>query len=151
MYNIKHNKPSKRSRYSQGYINPKSCKKLYPGISNDIIIYRSSYEKTFIHWLESCKDVKYWGSECIEIPYISALDNKIHKYYPDYVVEFLNGSKMIVEIKPLNQTQKPINENVWAYKEYLRNISKWNAAKKWCDDRGYKFKIITENTIDKIS
>lgn len=148
---IKHLKPSKSSRYQQGYINPESCKKLFPSISRDIIIYRSSYEKTFIYWLESNKSVKYWGSECFSIPYLSALDNKEHSYYPDYIVEFVDGTKMVVEIKPYNQTQNPVNENnMWAKREYIKNMCKWKAAKKYCDDRGFKFKVLTENTIYKL-
>lgn len=147
---IKNVKPSRNSRYTQGYINPKSCKKLFPNIANDIIIYRSSYEKIFIGWLENNKNVKYWGSECFGIPYISALDNKQHTYYPDYIIEFANGDKMVVEIKPYNQTYKPVNENSWANKEYIRNISKWKYAKEYCEQRGYKFKILTENTIYRL-
>lgn len=147
---IKNIKPSRNGRYAQGYINPKSCKKLFPNITNDIIIYRSSYEKIFISWLENNKNVKYWGSECFGIPYISALDNKQHTYYPDYIIEFVNGDKMVVEIKPYNQTYKPVNENSWANKEYIRNISKWKYAKEYCEQRGYKFKILTENTIYRL-
>lgn len=145
---IKNLKPSKSSRFKQGYINPLSCKKLFPGISHEVIIYRSSYEKKFIYWLESNKDVKYWGSECFHIPYLSAIDGKVHKYYPDYFVEFINGTKMVVEIKPYNQTKRPVNENSWANREYARNMSKWKAAKDFCDSRGFKFKILTENTIN---
>ncbi len=147
---IKNLKPSKSSRYTQGYIDPRSCKKLFPDISRDIIIYRSSYEKTFIYWLEGNSNVKYWGSECFSVPYLSLLDNKIHNYYPDYFIEFVNGKKMVVEVKPYNQTQKPVNENCWLYKEYVKNMSKWRAMQEFCTSRGYSFKIITENTIGKL-
>lgn len=147
--NIKNLKPSKSSRYNQGYINPNSCKKLFPGLNNEPIIYRSSYEKKFIYWLENNKTIKYWGSECFFINYTSIIDGKIHRYFPDYFIEFIDGTKMVVEIKPYNQTHKPINENnIWANKEYMKNISKWKAAKEYCDARGYKFKILTENTIN---
>lgn len=148
--NIKELKPSKRSRYKQGYINPASCKKLFPSISKEAIIYRSSYELKFIQWLEGCKDVKYWGSECIKIPYYNGIDQKVHSYYPDYLVEFNNGEKMLVEIKPYNQTIQPINENCWAYKEYIKNRYKWKSAKEFCDSKGYKFKILTEKTINQL-
>ena len=39
---IKNLKPSRNSRYKQGYVNPKSCKKLFPSIIHEAIIYRSS-------------------------------------------------------------------------------------------------------------
>lgn len=150
MKNIKQLKPSKSSRYQQGYINPESCKKLFPGLQHDRIIYRSSYEKKFMTWLETHKTVKYWGSECFCIPYYYVVDEKIHKYYPDYFVEFEDGTCMVVEIKPSNQTKKPINENCWAYKEYVKNMCKWKATKEFCEAKGYKFKILTEQTISKM-
>lgn len=147
--NIKNLKPSKKGRYKQGYIDPSTCKKLFPSISRTPIIYRSSYELKFINWLENSKSVKYWGSECVKIPYFF-IDGKTHSYYPDYLVEFEDGSRMIVEIKPYNQTQKPINENCWLYKEYEKNICKWKATTEFCNKCGYKFKILTEKTINQI-
>lgn len=148
--NIKNLKPKKSSRYQQGYINPLSCKKLFPSLKYDNIIYRSSYEKKFILWLEQSKHVKHWGSECFSIPYILATDCKQHTYYPDYFVEMENGECWVVEIKPYNQTQKPINENCWAAKEYIKNMCKWKATKEFCESKGYKFKVFTERTIEKL-
>lgn len=150
MKNIKNLKPSKSSRYKQGYINPLSCKKLFPQLKYDKIIYRSSYEKKFIVWLESNKSIKYWGSECFGIPYYYIVDEKNHTYYPDYFIEFEDGSFCVVEIKPSNQTTKPLNENCWAYKEYVKNMCKWAAAKEFCESKGYKFKILTEKTIEHL-
>ena len=147
--NIKNLKPSKSSRYKQGYVNPKSCKKLIPSLSNEPIIYRSSYELKFINWLEWNKNVKCWGSECITIPYYY-IDKKTHQYHPDYFVEFVNGDKLVVEIKPHNQPIKPMNENGWAGTEYTKNMSKWRAAQDFCKAKGYQFKILTEKTIDKL-
>lgn len=147
--NIKQHKPSKKGRYQQGYINPSSCKKLFQSQSNEPIIFRSSYERAFVYWLENNPTVKRWASECLEIPYMY-IDGKTHRYYPDYIVEMENGDKIVVEIKPKNQTIKPINENSIAYEMYIKNMCKWKAAKKYCDERGLKFQIITENTISKL-
>lgn len=147
---IKNLKPSKTSRYEQGYINTKSCKKIFPELKSDKVIYRSSYEKYFIVWLENNKNVKHWGSECICIPYTSSLDGKVHRYYPDYFIEMIDGTGIVVEIKPYNQTQKPINENSYAQKEYIKNVCKWRAAKEFCEHKGYLFKIITEKSIEKL-
>lgn len=148
--NIKDLKPSKTSRYKQGYINTKSCKKLFPGLITEKIIYRSSYEKKFMLWLESNKNIKMWGSECFSIPYYNILDKKTHNYYPDYFIKMIDDSYVVVEIKPYNQTIEPVNKNCWGYKEYIKNICKWKAAKEFCDSRGYKFKILTENTIERL-
>ena len=147
--NIKQLKPQKNSRYRQGYIDPRSCKKLLTSTTNDKIIYRSSYEYKFITWLENSPKVKQWASECICIPYLF-VDGTTHRYYPDYFVEMVDGTKLVVEIKPYNQTQKPINENCWAAKEYTRNKCKWSAALEFCKNKGYKFQILTEKTINQL-
>ena len=104
---IKHLKPKKNGRFKQGYINPESCKKLYENLKNEPIIYRSSWERRFITWCESSPKVVAWGSECIHIPYYNPVDQKTHNYYPDFVVELVNGDKLVVEIKPENQTVRP--------------------------------------------
>ena len=148
--NIKSLRPSKNSRYQQGYIDSSSCKKLFPQLSHDKIIYRSSYERKFIGWLENSPTVKYWGSECLKIPYYYVRDQKTHTYYPDYFIEMTDGSCMVVEIKPSSQTVKPINENSWVAKEYLKNMCNWKATMEFCQKKGYKFKILTEKTINNM-
>lgn len=147
---IKQLKPSKNSRFKQGYIDAKSCKKLFESVKNDGIIYRSSWEKRFIYWCEHSKKVEHWGSECISIKYYNAIDKKEHTYYPDFVVKMTNGTTLIIEIKPYNQTIKPENTNSWAMKTYIRNISKWKTLERVCEEKGYKFCILTEHTINKL-
>lgn len=146
---IKNLKPKQNGRYKQGYIKPSSCKKLFEQISKDVIIYRSSYELKFIMWLENSDKVARWGSECFSIPYMF-VDGTTHRYWPDYFVEFVDGTKMVVEIKPYNQTQKPVNENCWAAKEYTKNMCKWKATMEFCKKKGYKFKVLTEKTINQL-
>ena len=147
---IKSLKPRKNGRFQQGYINPNSCKKLFESVKNQPIIYRSSWERIFISWCENCKKVKYWGSECTCIKYHNPVDQKQHRYYPDFVVQLEDGTVMIVEIKPKNQTQVPDCENSWASKTYAVNSAKWSEIKKRCDEKGYKFCILTEKTIAKL-
>lgn len=146
-HNIKELKPQRKSRYTQGYIKPDSCKKVID--RTQPIIYRSSYEKRFVIWLEHCSKVVRWGSECVRIPYLF-VDGRTHNYYPDYYVEYEDGTKMLVEIKPANQTKPPVNENSWAAKEWAKNSCKWKAAIEFCKAKGFKFQILTENTINKL-
>lgn len=144
--NIKQLKPRKQSRYSQGYLDPRTCKKyIDPGHP---IIYRSSYEKKFIVWCENSKQVVRWGSEVVQIPY--KIGDKPHTYNPDFYVEMDNGEKWLVEIKPKNQTVKPSNENSWLMNEWVKNNYKWRAAMAFCNARGLKFKIFTEQTIGRL-
>ena len=147
---IKQLKPVANGRTKQCYLDPRSCKKLYPGLNSSPIICRSSWEKKFALWCEQCDKVKYWGSECMTIPYTSLIDHSPHTYNPDFVVEFENGKKWIVEIKPKSQCKRPMNQNGWLWNEYTKNMAKWSAAKRFCEDRGIEFKIFTENTIAKL-
>lgn len=142
-------KLSKKSRYSQGHINPKSCNKLFISQSNQIITYRSSWEKKFIIFCETSPSIKHWGSECIAVKYKSLLDGKLHTYYPDFVIETVSGKKIVIEIKPLKQT-KP-SSNFYDHKEYLKNISKWRALRQVCKKNNYDFKILTESTINHLN
>jgi len=49
-----------------------------------------------------------WGSEEICIPYKSPVDGKIHRYYPDFIVELKNKQgeieTLVIEVKPSKQT-----------------------------------------------
>jgi len=144
---IKNFKPSKSSRYSQGYINAGSCKKIFPQFEHDKVIYRSSYEKTFIYWCERSPRIKHWASECISVPYLDPEGNW-HHYYPDFFVEYADGKYAVVEIKPSSQTKQPVNENSWFAKEWRKNFCKWKSTKEFCDSKGWDFKILTEKTIE---
>mgnify|MGYP002793936954 CR=1 FL=1 len=47
------------------------------------VIYRSYWEKFAFMWCEKQDDIKSWSSEETVIPYISAIDNKYHRYFVD--------------------------------------------------------------------
>lgn len=151
-HDIKALKPKKNSRYTQGYVNPAECKKLFESQKSKPIIYRSSWEYYFIKWCEGNPAIRYWGSECVPISYILCTDNTQHIYYPDYIIEFMSGETWLVEIKPLSQTKKPKSKdyNSPAWKTYIKNRCKWKAANEFAKQNNLKFKIITENTINKL-
>lgn len=150
MHSIKRVKPKIYSKYKQGYINAQSCKKLFASEKNKPIIYRSSWEKKFILWCERCEKVKHWGSECIGIPYILPLDGNVHTYYPDFIVEMVDGTIIVVEIKPSNQVEQPLTENSYSMTAWIKNRAKWNAIVEICNTKNYKFCILTEKTINKL-
>ena len=121
------------------------------------IIYRSLWERKFCVYCDLNENVLEWSSEEKCVPYRSPIDNRIHRYFPDFLIKVKeeNGSikKYMIEIKPKRQTVPPpkpkrqtkgyISE---AY-EYAKNQAKWAAAREWCADRGYEFKILTENDL----
>ena len=123
----------------------------------DKIICRSLWERKVCKYLDGNKNILRWGSEELVIPYYSPVDNKNHKYYPDFIVEKIgNDDKietLIIEVKPLKQTQKPKRKKKTS-KSYIRecmtyekNIAKWKAAKEMCDKNGWKFLILTEKDL----
>jgi len=123
----------------------------------DNVIYRSSWEIKVFSWLDNNKDVISWGSEEFCISYLSPVDNKIHRYFPDIIVKVRTQNNdikvMVLEIKPKKQTQPPkqpkritkqfINEVA----TYGVNQAKWKAANEYCLDRGWEFRVITEDDL----
>lgn len=117
------------------------------------VTYRSLWERQAFRWCEDRDDVVSWSSEETVIPYRCKTDNKVHRYFIDLKIKFSNGRIVLVEIKPKSQTQPPkkptrqtkryINEVM----TYVKNESKWKAATKYCNDRGYHFEIWTEDTL----
>ena len=45
--------------------------------------------------------------------------------------------------KPKRQTKGYLREAF----EYAKNQAKWKAANEWCIDRGFEFKVLTENEL----
>ena len=92
--------------------------------------------------------VKQWGSECCKIPY--TIGSEHHSYYPDFILTTNTDEVWVVEIKPYNETQKPKQPNSYAWNTYCKNMCKWRAAVEFCSARGWKFKVFTEKTINKL-
>ena len=121
------------------------------------IIYRSLWERKFMKYCDLNENILEWGSEEIALPYRSPIDRRIHSYFPDFYIKVKESNniikKYLIEIKPKRQTVPPHNPGRQtktymreAY-EYAKNQSKWNAAKEFCADRGWIFKVITEDEL----
>jgi len=143
------------SKFKQGVYKPKNPQK-YKGTLP--IIYRSSLELRFFNWCDSNNNIITWGSESVVIPYISPLDGRMHRYFPDNNLTIKdrtgNTYKYIVEIKPSDQINQPIKTPrkqqrtfIREQKRFLVNNAKWESCKKWCDNHNYKFQIITEKHV----
>ena len=139
-----------KSRYKP--INPKK----YQGNPNNIIC-RSSWERKFCQWCDMNNSIISWASEEFSIPYVSPKDNRVHKYYPDYLIKVKEKNDKIktyvVEVKPYKQTMPPktpkrktksyLSECV----TYAVNQAKWKAAKEFCEDHRIEFKVVTEKEL----
>jgi hypothetical protein len=142
------------SSYKGGF-KPKNPQK-YLGDSNNII-YRSLWEFKFMRYLDEHKDIINWASEELAINYLSPVDKKIHRYFPDFIVKKKNKDGTIdvvmVEIKPSKQTVAPIEKTkkkrqyISEVLTYAINEAKWKAATDYCLDRKWKFLIITEKEL----
>jgi hypothetical protein len=140
----------------QGYFKPKNPQKYKGDPTN--IIYRSGWELKFMLYVDSHPEIVEWGSEEFSIPYRSPIDNRIHRYYPDFYVKKKTkdgkSQTMVVEIKPLKQTIEPQKQNKKT-KRYINevmtwgiNSSKWQAAQEFCKERNWQFLILTEKELN---
>lgn len=143
---IKHLKPKRNSRYKQGVRDPRIFKKYIASCKNEPVIFRSGLELEFINYCENHPSIKRWASEPIKIKYYSRLDGKEMNYYPDFVIEKTNGSRIIVEIKPKSQTIKPtVYDNLWSKEAWVKNMDKWVAAYKFAKEHKMSFIVVSEN------
>lgn len=140
----------------KGFFRPKNPQKYKGDPTN--IIYRSGWEARFMSYLDNHPDVMEWSSEELAIPYLSPIDGKYHRYFPDFIVKRkdVNGKveTVMVEIKPHKQTMPPVRQKRIT-KKYITevqtwgiNSSKWEAAEKYCKQRGWLFMKLTEKEIN---
>lgn len=139
----------------QGYFKPQNPQKYKGDPSN--IIYRSGWELKLMSYLDKHQDVIQWQSEEFFIPYRSPVDGRVHRYFPDFLVKKKNPNGIIetvlIEVKPEAQTKPPVKQSK-VTKKYINevftwgvNSCKWEAADKYCKDRGWSFQIFTEKDL----
>ena len=119
------------------------------------IIYRSLWERKFMVYCDKNAKILEWGSEEIALPYISPHDSRVHRYFPDFYIKVQENTgkikRYLIEVKPLKQTVKPKRQTKGYIREafeYARNQAKWKAAREYCADRMWEFKVITEKELD---
>jgi len=120
---------AKRFGWHQGSARFKKCPK--------IVKYKSSYELIVAQYLDNNEKVIKFLYEPISITYSLMVRGKaeLHKYYPDFLIYFKDGSKEMWEVKPSSQVK------------WYKNVYKWKYAMAYCKKIGIKFKIITEKDI----
>jgi hypothetical protein len=138
----------------RGKFRPNNISK-YRGDASSIT-YRSLWERQAFRWLDENPDVLEWNSEEIVIPYRCKTDGKRHRYFIDLYVKFKTGQVFLIEIKPEKQTREPKKPKRQSQKylrevmTYAKNISKWETARKYCEERGWLFEIWTEKSLKKL-
>ena len=121
------------------------------------IIYRSLWERKFMVYCDKNQNILEWASEEIAIPNRSPIDNRVHRYFPDFYmkVKETNGKikNYVIEVKPAKQTKPPAKPKrqtkgyIREAYEYARNQAKWKMAKEYCADRQWEFKVVTEKEL----
>ena len=145
----------------KGIFKPLHPEKYLGNVRN--IVYRSSWELKVLMRLDSDPNVLSYSSEEVVIPYKSPLDGRRHKYYVDFYVKTKSPTGIIqerlIEVKPKKQTIPPNKINIKAVKKptarrYINEVmtwqvnnSKWQAAKEYCENRGWLFQLMTEEDI----
>jgi hypothetical protein len=144
-----------RYRSYKGKYTPQNPEKYVGDPKN--IIYRSLLERRFMVFCDTNPSVMRYASEEFFIPYLSPVDNRIHRYFPDFYIEVqkADGSidKIVIEVKPSKETKPPklnkrktqryLNES----KTFAVNTAKWDAARQFCEKKGFKFQILTEKEL----
>ena len=138
-----------------GRFTPKNPQKYVGDYKN--IIYRSTWEAKVMVWLDKNPTIISWASEELVIPYISPVDGKRHRYFPDFLVKYQTSDgkikTMLIEVKPKKQSMEPKRKKTIT-PQYIREVAtwsvnqaKWAAATELCLDRGWEFKIFTEDDL----
>lgn len=92
----------------------------------------SDWERQYMHELERDKTVAKWTkNHGITIQYVTVAGN-VRGYRPDFLVELIDGTKQLREIKSGEYLDNPDTQR------------KHEAAKNWCRKRGMCFIVITK-------
>lgn len=139
----------------QGIYKPQNPHKYKGNFDN--IVFRSSWERRVMVYLDTNPSILEWNSEEIVIPYMSPIDNRIHRYFVDFYVKAKTKDnlikEMLWEVKPESQTVQP-KQQKRITKRYINEVTtwgvneaKWKAANGFCKDRGWAFMLITEKNL----
>lgn len=119
---------------------------------------RSSWETKLMRWCDMNRSVISWNSESLIIPYYSRADQKMRRYFMDFVIKMRVSDGTVItymiEVKPEKQTvmpkggrgrsQKTVLNETYAF---MVNTDKWNAANAYAKKHGMVFKIMTETDL----
>lgn len=146
------------TKLKQGRYVPENPTKYEGNPSN--IIFRSSWEYAVMRWCDRNPSVLKWQSEEFSVPYYFDVDQKWHRYFVDFLVTIQTKtgvSKVMIEVKPFDQTAPPKPPKRRTQKshiryqseceEFVKNQCKWAAATNYAKERGWAFKILTEKEL----
>jgi len=119
------------------------------------ITWRSTWERRFFRFCDTSPGVLRWASEEVIIPYISPLDGRMHRYFPDVWMEVMSKTgkrQLLIEIKPAGQTAMPAKRRktqkfLQEAMTFAVNRAKWDAAEIFCKQKQWQFVLVTEKEL----
>lgn len=107
----------------------------YKSVKTDKIhSFRSSWEHKYMYYLDTNPDVIYWNYEPFMIEYEYEGDNK--RYLIDFEVYYKDGEKELIEV------------GVSGLKNDNRSLAKFTSAEKYCEEKNYSFRLVTEKDFE---
>jgi hypothetical protein len=97
------------------------------------IYFASSYELKAYQTLEQDETVIRYGRVQFTLPYI--YNGNARRYLPDIMVEYADGEKEIIEVKPKSLTTDPVN------------VAKRTALQRYCDENSLSCAVWTEKEL----
>lgn len=118
----------KRSHYSGRSISGK-----FPSLKlGRMVSFASSLEWDYIYLLDYERDITWFAEQPFPIKY--QFGGTTHHYTPDFHV--VRGEQhMLIECKPDTFTENEDNQRKWA------------VARRWCEDEGWSFHVVTDTDL----
>lgn len=124
---------------------PQKYKGVYP------IVCRSRWEEYFCRMCDLNVNVVAWLSEPERIPYPCPIKRTQSIYIPDFLitVKTQKGTleTTLIEIKPKKEALQEATMSPHDRIAHAKNTAKWAAAMWWCQRRGFKFRVLTEEDL----
>lgn len=129
--------------------------------STGCIQHKSGMELKAFRLVDRSPGVFLFSVEPFPIRYVKPTDGREHRYYVDLYIEFVDGRRFIVEVKPLSQitppkeprnlTRKSMARHKKAMETYAINFAKWRAAREFARANGLVFDFLTEKDLCRFS
>lgn len=112
---------------------------------------RSKWELIYMQKLDTDIRVAAWVSEPnLNITYLSPIDRRVHRYFPDFLIQYITNDVEIVEIKPLKEASLSEAKSQYDKLMLAQNIMKWKAAEVVAKSMGARFRVVTERDLFRV-
>lgn len=144
------------SKYSQGTYEVKNRDKYigagkYGRGADGNPVYKSSWERVMMEFLDGNSNIIKWGYEIMSIPYFNPITRKKSNYWPDFFVQYVDktGATRIdmLEVKPRSQVTLESARTKKDKLSVVQNTAKWEAAMAFAKMKGIRFRVVDEEQI----